>query len=92
MPVLKQLIGFATTTDPAKAKRFYGDVLGFRLIEEDDFAVVFDANGSMVRVGKAKAFTPAQGTILGWEVPDIHAAVHELEARGVRFEQWGFRS
>jgi catechol 2,3-dioxygenase-like lactoylglutathione lyase family enzyme len=89
MPVLEQLVGFVTTTDPAKAKRFYGDLLGFRLIEEDDFALVFDANGSMVRVGKAKTFTPAPGTVLGWEVPDIHAAVHELVARGVRFEQWG---
>jgi len=88
MPVLEHLIGFVTTTDPAKAKRFYGDVLGFGLIEEDDFALVFDANGSMLRVGKAKSFTPAQGTVLGWEVLDIHAAVRELEGRGVRFEQW----
>jgi catechol 2,3-dioxygenase-like lactoylglutathione lyase family enzyme len=89
MPVLEQLIGFVTTTDPAEAKRFYGDVLGFRLIEEDDFALVFDANGSMIRVTKAKAFTAAPGTVLGWEVHDIHAAVRDLVARGVRFEQWG---
>ncbi len=89
MPVLTQLIGFVTTTDPAKAKRFYAEVLGFRLIEEDDYALVFDANGSMVRVGKAKTFTPAQGTVLGWEVQDIVQAVTELTARGVRFEQWG---
>jgi hypothetical protein len=38
---------------------------------------------------KAKAFKPAQGTILGWEFEDIHAAVRELAPRGVRFEQWG---
>ncbi len=89
MPVLTQLIGFVTTTDPAKARRFYTEVLGFRLIEEDDYALVFDANGSMVRVGKANTFTPAQGTVLGWEVQDILQAVTELTARGVRFEQWG---
>jgi catechol 2,3-dioxygenase-like lactoylglutathione lyase family enzyme len=89
MVLLKQLIGFVTTSDPEKTRRFYGDVLGFRLVEEDDFALVFDANGSMIRVNKAKSFNPAPGTVLGWEVPDIHAAVRELVARGVRFEQWG---
>ena len=88
MSVLKQLIGFVTTTDPAKARAFYGEVLGFRLLEEDDFALVFDANGSMVRVGKAKTFSPAPGTVLGWEVPDIYAAIRELVPRGVRFEQF----
>ncbi|HEX8793389.1 MAG TPA: VOC family protein [Polyangiaceae bacterium] len=89
MPVLEQLIGFVTTSDPMKARRFYGELLGFALIEEDDFALVFDANGSMIRVGKAKAFTPVPGTVLGWEVSDIHAAVRELTAKGVQFEQWG---
>jgi catechol 2,3-dioxygenase-like lactoylglutathione lyase family enzyme len=89
MRVLTQMIGFVTTADPQKAKAFYGDVLGFRLMSDDDFALVFDANGTMLRIGKAKKHTPAQGTILGWEVDDIHAAICDLVARGVRFEQFG---
>jgi catechol 2,3-dioxygenase-like lactoylglutathione lyase family enzyme len=89
MNVLSKMIGFVTTTDANKAKAFYGDVLGFRLKGEDEFALVFDANGTMVRVGKARTLTPAQGTILGWEVADIHAAIRELVSRGVRFEQFG---
>ena len=60
MPVLIRIIGFVTTSNPEKAKAFYGDVLGFRLISEDAFALAYDANGTMVRVGKAQAFTPAQ--------------------------------
>ena len=41
------------------------------------------------RVNKAPSFTPAPGTILGWQVDDMDAAVRELTARGVRFEQFG---
>jgi len=86
---LKRMIGFVVTSKPDEAKRFYGDVLGFRLLADDAFALAFDAHGTMLRVTKAKAHTPAQGTVLGWEVGDIHAAIRELVARGVRFEQFG---
>ena len=88
MPVLTRLIGFLNTNDPEKAKAFYGGVLGFRLLSDDNFAVSFDANGTMIRIGKAQNFKPAQGTVLGWEVEDIHAAIRELTGRGVHFEQF----
>ena len=88
MAVLSKMIGFVTTSDPAKARDFYGDVLGFRLISEDDFALVFDANGTMLRVGKGRKSQPAQHTVLGWEVPDIQAAIRALTGRGVKFEQF----
>ncbi len=88
MPVLSKLIGFLNTNDPEKAKAFFGDVLGFRLHSEDDFTVSFDANGTQLRIGKAKNHKPAIGTVLGWEVDDIHAAIRELTARGVHFEQF----
>lgn len=88
MAVLSKMIGFLTTSDSAKARDFYADVLGFRLISEDDFALVFDANGTMLRVGKGRKTPPAQHTILGWEVSDIHAAIEALTARGVKFEQF----
>jgi len=87
--VLTRMVGFVTTTDPAAARRFYGDLLGFRLTGEDDYALVFDAHGTMLRVNKAREHTPAQGTILGWQVGDIHAAIRELSGRGVHFEQFG---
>ena len=88
MPILTKMIGFVATTDPEKAKAFYGDRLGFRLISSDQYALAFDANGTMLRVSKAQQFTPARGTVLGWQVDDIHAAVRELTSRGVLFEQF----
>jgi catechol 2,3-dioxygenase-like lactoylglutathione lyase family enzyme len=88
MAVLTRMIGFVITSNPEKAKTFYGDVLGFRLISDDNFALVFDANGTMIRVGKGQPFTAAQNTVLGWEVADIHGAIRELMQRGVHFEQF----
>jgi Lactoylglutathione lyase and related lyases len=89
MAILSKMVGFVTCTDPAKARAFYGEVLGFTLLSDDDFALAFDANGTMLRVAKAREFKPAQGTVLGWQVPDIHAAVAALVLRGVHFEQFG---
>jgi catechol 2,3-dioxygenase-like lactoylglutathione lyase family enzyme len=88
MAALTKLIGFIVTNNPERAKAFYGSALGFRQIVDDDFAIVFDANGTMIRVNKGRDFTPAKHTVLGWEVDDIYAAIHELSARGVRFEQF----
>ena len=86
--MLNKMVGFVTTTAPERARAFYGDTLGFRFIEDDGFALSFDANGTLLRVAKAQSFTPSQATVLGWEVTDIAAAVRELAARGVVFEQF----
>ncbi len=88
MAVLTRMIGFLTTNDAQGATRFYCDVLGFRVLSEDDYAVALDANGTMIRVNKGRDFKPAQGTVLGWEVEDIEVAVRELVSRGVHFEQF----
>jgi catechol 2,3-dioxygenase-like lactoylglutathione lyase family enzyme len=87
--MLTKMVGFVTTTNAEAAKEFYAGKLGFRFVSDDDFAVVFDANGTMIRAGKAHgAYTPQQGTILGWQVDDIEREVDELTARGVRFERY----
>jgi catechol 2,3-dioxygenase-like lactoylglutathione lyase family enzyme len=85
------IIGFVTIIDVDRAKSFYGDTLGLRLVnEEPPFALVFDANGIMLRLGMGKQLPPASGTVLGWQVPDIKSVVHTLGAAGVQFERYGF--
>jgi hypothetical protein len=44
----------------------------------------------MIRVSKSETFKPAQGTVLGWEVEDIHAVVSWLRSRGVETEKYPF--
>ena len=83
------IVGFVSIVDVARAKAFYRDTLGLRLVmEEPPFALVFDANGIMVRLGMAKELPPAHGTVLGWQVPEIAATVKDLTRAGVRFERF----
>jgi catechol 2,3-dioxygenase-like lactoylglutathione lyase family enzyme len=84
------IIGFVNIVDVDQAKAFYRDTLGLHLIsEEPPFALVFEANGIMLRLGMVKELAPARGTVLGWQVPDISAAIRQLEEAGVRFERYG---
>jgi len=73
----------------ARSRAFYEEVLGLRLVSEDGFACVFDANGTMLRVTAAGEVAGAQYTVLGWRVPDIAAAVRGLYAHGVTFLRFG---
>jgi catechol 2,3-dioxygenase-like lactoylglutathione lyase family enzyme len=83
------IIGFITILDVARAKHFYQNTLGLRLVQEEPpFALVFDANGIMLRLGMGKEVPHAHGTVLGWQVPDVAAVVTNLEAAGVRFERY----
>jgi catechol 2,3-dioxygenase-like lactoylglutathione lyase family enzyme len=85
---LDKVVAFIVTTKPEEAKAFYRDRLGFKFLQDDSFALVFDAHGTMLRVVKMKKFTPASYTILGWEVDAIEKAVTELNSRGVVFERF----
>jgi catechol 2,3-dioxygenase-like lactoylglutathione lyase family enzyme len=85
------IIAFVPTLDFDKSRAFYVDVLGLRLVDNDGFAMVLDANGTMIRVAKVQPdFKPAVFTILGWEVSDIENIVSAMTAKGVLFERYGF--
>jgi catechol 2,3-dioxygenase-like lactoylglutathione lyase family enzyme len=85
-----KIMAFVPTKDAEKARAFYEGVLGLRFVKDDGFALVLDANGIMVRVAKVQQFTPAQFTILGWNVSDIEKVVQDLQQKGVHFERYGF--
>ena len=85
------IVAFVPTRDTEKARAFYVGVLGLTFVKDDGFAMVLDANGIMIRVAKVgNDFTPAQSTILGWQVSDIENIVRSLRAKGVHFEIFGF--
>ena len=83
------IVAFVSIVDTERAKRFYRDTLGLRLVsEEPPFALVFDANGIMLRLVMGTELPPRAGTVLGWQVPDIATAVRDLERAGVPFERY----
>lgn len=84
-----KIIAFVGTANPGRAKTFYRDTLGLRLVSEEPFALVFDAHGTMLRVSIAQEITPAKYTVLGWEAPDIVATAQTLRSAGVELERFG---
>lgn len=85
------IVAFVPIVDVERAKEFYGKTLGLQLMsEEPPFAIVFNAHGIMLRLVMAKQIASGVGTILGWHVPDIAAAVRDLQQAGVEFERYEF--
>ena len=83
------IAAFVSIVDVSRAKNFYQNTLGLRLImEEPPFALVFEANGIMLRLGMVKELPPAHGAVLGWQVPEITSVVSGLRQTGIQFERY----
>lgn len=75
--------GFSVDDVPA-AEAFYGETLGVRVsVDEMGILTLHLAGGRDVIAYPKDDHVPATFTILNFPVPDIEAAVDELEARGV---------
>lgn len=83
-----KLVAFVPTSDFDKARGFYEGVLGLMFVSQDPFALVMEANGTTLRIAKVGKFTPAQFTVLGWQVNDIKGAVRSLSGKGAKFERF----
>jgi catechol 2,3-dioxygenase-like lactoylglutathione lyase family enzyme len=85
-----RLEAFVGTTDPAKSREFYQDVLGLTLVSDEPFAMIFDANGTTLRISKVEEVEAAPYTVLGWTARDIRGIVREMQAKGIRFERYPY--
>jgi catechol 2,3-dioxygenase-like lactoylglutathione lyase family enzyme len=80
--------GFSVDDIPA-ARRFYSEVLGLTVRDENGMLFLDIEGGNPVLVyPKGDAHRPANFTILNFPVPDVDAAVDELDDRGVVFERY----
>src|SRR5215472_4343782 len=84
------IVAFIATVDSSKARTFYEDVLGLRVISDDAISTVYDANGVELRMQKVKALTPQPHTALGWSVSSIHDSLKALASRGTVFEKYPY--
>jgi len=83
-----KIISFVATKNPEIAREFYEKTLGLSLVSDDPFALVFNVNGTMLRVAKVQELTPAKHAVLGWDVQDIRTTIKELSKRNVYFERY----
>ena len=81
-------IAFIATTRPEQARVFYSAVLGLRLIEDTPSALVFDANGTMLRIQKVQTLTSGGHTVLGWQVVDVSETGGILLKQSIIFERY----
>jgi catechol 2,3-dioxygenase-like lactoylglutathione lyase family enzyme len=82
------IIAFAATANPERARDSYQKALGLKLVSEDPFAIVFDANGVMFRLQKVRKVVQTGYTMLGWQVKEIRAEIENLAGKGVQFERF----
>ena len=76
----------------AKAKQFYGEILGIDVSEVEEMPVLnLHISGSNdILIYEKPNHEPASYTILNFPVSDIEAAVKELKTRGVAFESYDY--
>jgi len=84
----QKLVAFVATRDPARAKAFYRDTLGLHLVSEDEFALVFDAAGTMLRITCVQEVAAAKYTVLGWQVSDVVRTAKNLQKAHVTLERY----
>jgi catechol 2,3-dioxygenase-like lactoylglutathione lyase family enzyme len=74
-------------TDVDRAKRFYQEQVGLKLLDENPASCRFGAGkGSQLTVRRGQ---PNVGqTVAHFEVDDIDAVIRDLTSRGVKFEEY----
>jgi predicted enzyme related to lactoylglutathione lyase len=82
------LISFVATDNAKTAREFYEKILGLTFVSGDQFALVFEVNGTMLRIQKVDKVNPHAYTTLGWEVTDIKKEIGQLSKRGVTFTRY----
>lgn len=71
------------------SRAFYQGVLGLDILREDpDDRIVFRCADTRLVVTLSTVGTRDTQTQLAWLVPDIHAALVDLRARGVKIEEY----
>jgi catechol 2,3-dioxygenase-like lactoylglutathione lyase family enzyme len=73
--------------DLDRARRFYSEKLGLEPVDERPGGLLYRGASGEFAIFLSAGESPGTFTQMGWEVDDIEAAVAELRARGVEFEE-----
>lgn len=85
------IIAVLPATDLDRARKFYEDKLGLRVLRYDpgDQGILFECGGgSRMYMYQRAEPTKAEHTVAMFEVEDVERAVDDLSANGVTFEQY----
>ncbi|MDB4978095.1 MAG: glyoxalase [Candidatus Peribacteria bacterium] len=89
-PYTKVFSSFSVN-DIAKAKEFYGKILGLEVSEVNKMDILklhLPTGGEVMVYAKGEGHSPATFTVLNFAVENVDAAVDALTKRGVQFLQY----
>jgi catechol 2,3-dioxygenase-like lactoylglutathione lyase family enzyme len=81
---------FATLAvkDIGEARRFYGETLGLKQVDENPGGVTYESGGGQLFVYQAPTAGTNQATSASFAVDDLEATVADLKDKGVKFEHY----
>jgi catechol 2,3-dioxygenase-like lactoylglutathione lyase family enzyme len=82
------IVAFAAATDLDRARSFYEGKLGLRVVRQNQFVCVFDANGTRLMVTAVPEVASPGYTVLGWRVADIKQVMEGLTEAGIEFARY----
>src|SRR5690242_17002549 len=76
-------------SDLDQAKKFYGETLGLKLKMADDMGgLLYEAGMGSTLYLYQRGPSPANHTLASFRVDDIESEVADLQAKGVKFEEY----
>ena len=75
--------------DKETAKRFFGEGLGLKLVDENPVGMSFECGqGTFLEVYPTEFAGTAKNTVAGFQVDDLEATMDSLRSRGIKFEEY----
>ena len=76
-------------SDKEKAKEFFGDKLGLKLVDENPVGMSYECGqGTFLEVYPTEFAGTAKNTVAGFEVDNLEAMMESLRGRGIKFEEY----
>ncbi len=77
-------------SDLARAREFYGTVLGLKGVENGPITMYTCGGGSLLQVYESADLTPSTASAASWSVDDFDDVVDGILGRGGSFERYDF--
>ncbi|MFI6154978.1 VOC family protein [Kitasatospora sp. NPDC051170] len=84
------VLAMIPATNLARAKTFYTDTLGLKLVDETDEDVTFESGGIQFGMYETPSGGQAAHTLASFKVADLDAEMAALRGRGITFEDYDF--
>ncbi|WP_030059811.1 VOC family protein [Streptomyces novaecaesareae] len=84
------VLAMIPAADLARAKAFYTDTLGLKLVEETPEDLTFESGGTLFGMYQTPSGGQAAHTLASFKVADLDGEMSALRARGITFEEYDF--